>query len=174
MTNVVRVPPPPPPEAPDGVKNTWFNRVHDAISRLNATIVTYLHNDLTGLQGGSTAERYHLDLTQYSAVGSFDSTKWTDLTDGGTTSLHKHSLHATASLNFGSIAANATAELTMTVTGAVAGAAVYLGPPTTIEPDLVWCGYVSATDTVTIRIHNAKGTSVDPAAATWHARVEID
>ena len=172
MANITRVPPPPPPEAENEVKNTWFNRVHDAISRLNATIVTYIHNDLTGIQGGSPTERYHLTYAQYGAIGSFDSTKWTDLTDGGTTTLHTHTLYATASLNFSSIAANAIGVLTVTVTGAVAGATVKLGPPAAIEAGLIWCGYVSAADTVTIRIHNTSGSAVDPVAATWSVRVE--
>jgi hypothetical protein len=68
MANITRIPPPPPINSDDTIKNSWFNRVHDAISRLNATIVTYLHNDLTGIQGGSTTERYHLTASQYANV----------------------------------------------------------------------------------------------------------
>ena len=173
MANIVRVPPPPNVDNTDkGILNTWFNTVHDAISRINSNITTYLHNDLTGIQGGSISDRYHLTSTQYTTIGSFDIAKWTDLTDGGTTTLHTHTLYATASLNFSSIAANAIAALTVTVTGAVVGATVKLGPPAAIEAGLVWCGYVSSANTVTIRIHNSSGSAVDPVAATWSVRVE--
>jgi hypothetical protein len=173
MANVVRVPPPPSVDSTDKeILNTWFNTVHDAISRINNNITTSTHNELNGIQGGSPSERFHLTNTQYTTIGSFDIAKWTDLTDGGTTTLHTHTLYATASLTFGSIAANAIAALTVTVTGAVAGATVKLGPPAAIEAGLMWCGYVSAANTVTIRIHNTSGAAVVPVAATWHIRVE--
>jgi hypothetical protein len=77
----------------------------------------------------------------------------------------------TASLNFPSIAAGDTAELNITVTGAAVGAVVALGPPSTIEAGLVWSGYVSATNTVTVRVHNTTGGAIDPAVATWRAMV---
>ncbi len=78
---------------------------------------------------------------------------------------------ATATLDFPSIGANDTASLTMTVTGAAVGDSVHLGAPSTIETGLVWSGYVSATNTVTVRVHNTSGGAVDPASATWRATV---
>lgn len=78
---------------------------------------------------------------------------------------------ATAALDFGSIAAGATAELTISVTGATTGAAVALGPPAALEAGLVATGYVSAAGTVTVRLHNTTGGAIDPAAATWRATV---
>lgn len=77
----------------------------------------------------------------------------------------------TASLNFGSISAGATEELTITVTGAVAGDAVALGCPVAIEAGLILMAYVSAADTVTVRAHNTTGSPIDPAAATFRATV---
>jgi hypothetical protein len=66
MTNITRIPPPPQADTTDkGILNAWFNRVHDAISRLNTTITNYVHNDLTNIQGGSPTERYHLTGAQY-------------------------------------------------------------------------------------------------------------
>ena len=90
---------------------------------------------------------------------------WVRMTSGG------NILTNTASLNFGSIASNGTAELTITVTGAATGDAVYLGAPSTIESGIVFAGYVSASNTVTVRLHNTTGGAVDPAAATWRAVV---
>jgi hypothetical protein len=80
-------------------------------------------------------------------------------------------LSATATLDFPSIGSNSTEQLTMTVTGAAVGDVVSLGPPSTIEAGLVWSGFVSAENTVAIRVHNTSGGSVNPASATWRAMV---
>lgn len=84
-------------------------------------------------------------------------------------------LHASATLNFPSIGAANTAdadqELTIPVTGAVAGNGVVLGPPAALEAGLSATGYVSAADTVTVRLANHTNAAIDPASATWHAFV---
>lgn len=80
-------------------------------------------------------------------------------------------LRASASLNFPSIAAGATAELTITVTGAAVGDAVALAPPATVEAGVVWSARVSAANTVTVRMANVTSGAIDPAAATWGATV---
>lgn len=65
MSTLVRLPPPPNPDTADkGILNSWFNRVHDAISRINNSLTSYLHNDLASIQGGSPSERYHLTQAQ--------------------------------------------------------------------------------------------------------------
>lgn len=175
--NNTRIPPPPVTSEDKTIWNNWYIAVKDAINNLRAgltwsnldftgsnitNIITRNHNDLNSINGGSSTERYHLTSAQYN-----------DLTDGGTTTLHSHVLSGSATLDFPSIASNSTAELTLTVTGAQAGKSVMLGPPAAIEAGLIWCGYVSATNTVTIRIYNMSGGAVDPASATWNARVEI-
>lgn len=76
-----------------------------------------------------------------------------------------------ATLDFPSIAAGATAELTITCTGAAAGEAVSIGPPSNLNAGLQVTGYVSATNTVTVRVYNSTGSAVDPASATWKAMV---
>jgi len=80
-------------------------------------------------------------------------------------------LQASATLDFPSIAAGAEAELTVAVTGAAAGAAVFVGAPAAIEAGLSWGAYVSAADTVTIRVRNDTAAAIDPASATWTVRV---
>ena len=80
-------------------------------------------------------------------------------------------LSGSGTLDFGSIAAQESAELTVTVTGAATGDAVQLAPPSGIEANLTWCGYVSAADTVTVRVSNATASPIDPASATWGAVV---
>lgn len=80
-------------------------------------------------------------------------------------------LTGTATLNFGSIAAAAQEELTITVTGAATGDAVALAPPASLESGLVCTGRVSAADTVTVRATNVTGSPIDPASASWAAAV---
>jgi hypothetical protein len=80
-------------------------------------------------------------------------------------------LTATATLNFGSIAANGSEVLTITVTGAAIGDTVLLAPPSTLESGLVSFSFVSAADTVSVRLHNGSGGTLDPASATWRATV---
>jgi hypothetical protein len=80
-------------------------------------------------------------------------------------------LTAVASLNFGSIAQDNDAELTITVTGAASGDMCNVTPASGIEADLAWCGFVSAADTVTVRLINNSAGSIDPAARNWRATV---
>jgi hypothetical protein len=84
-------------------------------------------------------------------------------------------LVGTATVDVGSISAGAIATFTITVSGALADMqqTVQLAPPSAIESGLVWCGFVSADDTVTVRIHNTTGGAVNPVSATWGARVML-
>jgi hypothetical protein len=70
-----------------------------------------------------------------------------------------------------SIVAGAIATFTITVTGANIGDSVLLSAPSAIEVGLVWSGFVSAKDTVTVRVHNTTAGDIDPAIGTWMARV---
>jgi hypothetical protein len=67
---VVIIPPPPQEGSDKGIMNSWFNRVHDAISKLNTTITNYAHNGLLNIQGGSSTERYHLTAAQVSQLAT--------------------------------------------------------------------------------------------------------
>lgn len=80
-------------------------------------------------------------------------------------------LSATATLDFPSIAANTCQELTITVTDAVVGDAVKLGAPAALEANLTFSGFVSAANTVTIRVCNPTVGAINPASATWRATV---
>lgn len=77
----------------------------------------------------------------------------------------------TASLNFASISAGAVGTLTITAPGAAAGDLVQLGPPSGINAGLMWSGYVSTANTVTIRLLNTTGSPIDPAESTWAVTV---
>lgn len=80
-------------------------------------------------------------------------------------------LSATAALDFASIATTASADLTITVAGAAVGDAVSLGLPAAPTAGLVFIGFVSATNTVTVRAMNITGSGVDAASATYRATV---
>lgn len=80
---------------------------------------------------------------------------------------------AAATLDFPSIAANGgTQDLTITVTGASVGDVVYLGLPAAPDAGVVFNGWISATNTATIRATNTTtGGAIDPASATYRAAV---
>ena len=82
-------------------------------------------------------------------------------------------LVGTTTVDLGSISAGAVTTLTITVTGARIGKAqtVQVAAPSAIEAGLVWCGVVSADDTVTVRVHNTTGGAINPVEATWGCRV---
>ena len=74
-----------------------------------------------------------------------------------------------SALDFGSIAANTTAELTIAVTANITTTnwSVVVTPETGMESGLVWCAYVSAANTVTVRVANVTIAAIDPASKTF-------
>lgn len=82
-------------------------------------------------------------------------------------------LSATASLDYGSIAAGASADLTITVTGASTSGRDEVGVGLAAGPNagLIYQGFVSAADTVTIRACNFTTGAINPTAQTIRAKV---
>jgi hypothetical protein len=105
-----------------------------------------------------------LSCTNVTATGT--------LTLGSGTAVSKI-LSATATLDFASIAVNAYEDLTITVTGAVSGDSVVVTPVSgSATADIVYTGWVSAADTVTVRASNVSATNArDPASGTFRATV---
>lgn len=94
------------------------------------------------------------------------------LTVGGVRYTMAKTLTATATLNFGSIAAGATETLTMTVTGAADGDVVSLGVPNgSMHADIDFFPWVSASNTVSVRCRNYGAGAVDPASGTFRASI---
>jgi hypothetical protein len=91
---------------------------------------------------------------------------------GGGTAITKV-LSATATLDFGSTAAGASTDLTITVTGAALGDVVSIGVPDgSTVANSSYSAWVSATDTVKVRfIDNALVGTADPASGTFRAQV---
>ena len=76
-------------------------------------------------------------------------------------------LGASAALDFASINADASADLTITVTGAAVNNVVSLGLPAAPTAGLIFQAFVSATNTVTVRATNVTAAPVDAASATY-------
>ena len=87
------------------------------------------------------------------------------------TELPTQVLTATATLDFGSIAAAASEDKTIAVTGVAVGDSVALGLPAAPAAGIVFNGFISAADTVTVRATNITAGAVDPDSADYTAMV---
>ena len=57
----------------------------------------------------------------------------------------------------------------MTVPGAAVGDTVAAGPPSSLPAGLSVTAYVSAVDTVSVRLSNPTAAAINPASASWKA-----
>lgn len=80
-------------------------------------------------------------------------------------------LTAATSLDFPSTAANACSELTISLTGAGTGDSVAAGWPSDFDAGLQGTMYVSATNTVTVRICKITSGTVDPTSKSYRATI---
>lgn len=80
------------------------------------------------------------------------------------------SFRGSATVDVASIASHACGTVTITVTGAVVTADVACGPPGAFPSGLSATCYVSATDTVIMRLCNNLSTAVDPPSLVYSAR----
>lgn len=80
-------------------------------------------------------------------------------------------LVGSATLDFGSIAAGLSADLTITVTGAEVGDCVVPSAPAALNAGLTVFAFVSAANTVTVRLVNNTAGAVDAASATFNVVV---
>lgn len=80
-------------------------------------------------------------------------------------------LSVAAALDFASIAAAASADLTIAVPGAAVGESVSLGLPVAPQAGLIFQAFVSAAGVVTVRATNITAGPVDAASATYRVTV---
>lgn len=88
----------------------------------------------------------------------------------------RETLTAVATLDFPAVAAQGTQDLTMAVSGARisdANPIVSIGVPAGMNAGLIFHGWVSANDTVTIRCSNITTGAINPAAAQFRAEIAI-
>lgn len=82
----------------------------------------------------------------------------------------KKGFNVTATLNFGSVASQAQAGLTVTITGVRSGDAVQVTPLADVS-GIVFTGVVTAADTVTVYAKNYSAGAVDPASQLYRIAV---
>jgi hypothetical protein len=83
----------------------------------------------------------------------------------------KEALDFSASLDFGSVAAQSCSELTITVTGALVNSALAPSWPVSLETGLTGNMRVSASGLVAVRLCNITAAAIDPAAQTFAGRI---
>jgi hypothetical protein len=87
---------------------------------------------------------------------------------GGSTSLN-----GSAALTFTSIAAQTCQEQNVTVAGAIRGKGAFFSPGTSLgSTNLSWSSWVSATDTVSVRVCNPTTGEITPSTVTWNGWVQ--
>jgi hypothetical protein len=143
----------------------------------NAALVALTVNTTVTQTTGGKLQRWTNNGTEVASLkvdGTFTTAAQISAATGivvGGGSLAKKILSALAALDFGSIAAGATAELTISVTGAAVGDSVHLGTPASLEAGLIVVARVSAADTVKVRVYNSTSGAIDPASGNFRATV---
>jgi lysophospholipase L1-like esterase len=74
-------------------------------------------------------------------------------------------------IDVGAISPGASVDMPVTVYGAIVGVHVNLTLPSALEPGLLATAFVSADDTVTIRLTNISMSTIDPATARYVVQV---
>jgi hypothetical protein len=112
----------------------------------------------------------NLTIPESGAV-EFDGTNYY-ATSGTTRYTLAKTLTATASLDFPSIAAFSSADLTISLPGAVIGDLILLGIPATAYANTSVCAsFVSAANTVTVRYINYTNYALDPTSGLFRVAV---
>ncbi|MBK8909765.1 MAG: hypothetical protein IPM61_00390 [Chlorobi bacterium] len=125
--------------------------------------------DYTIFQGGAQGGNITYTLPTAAPTGNG---QVLSSTTGGTMSWGPQFLSASAALNFGNTGAQTSADLTITVNGAAAGDAVFLGTPNgSVNANSTFTAWVSAANTVTVRFNNYSSGSIDPANGTFTVTV---
>lgn len=81
---------------------------------------------------------------------------------------------STRTINFATINRNSVRENSFTVTGARLGMSCACSPRGAIENNLIWSCYVSAANTVVLRLANISNSSINPGNRVWNITVLAD
>ena len=131
-------------------------------------------NDFTGnlnggIRNGGTGAT---NVTQCIGNRPVEPSALVSFTLGGTGQAITRHLTNSASLNFGSTAAQSSSDLTISVSGSADGDTVCLGVPNSaVNANTAYTAWVSASNTVTVRFSNYSSGAIDPASATF--RVDV-
>ena len=102
----------------------------------------------------------------------YDGTEFYATNSGASRTILSRCLKGSATLDFGSTAAQSSADLTITVNGAADGDPVYLGAPNgSVNANTSFFAWVSNANTVSVRFNNYSSGAVDPASGTFKVTV---
>lgn len=141
----------------------WANLVADAITQARVGHACYIADDQTVAATSGNGARSSAGIVM--AV---------DLDGVWVAEPASAILSAAASLTFAAVGAAASIDQTITVPGANVGDSVSLGLPAAPTAGLVFFGFVSAANTVTVRAANITAAPITAAAATYRATVETE
>jgi len=80
-------------------------------------------------------------------------------------------ISAAGTLDFPNMEPGSCAEQTIALTGALPGDEVFLGAPPDVPQGFLWNGFVSAANTVTVRMCKITAGPSDPPARAWRATI---
>lgn len=138
-----------------------------AVSEQSEGAITDISSN-TLTKGGRNGGVQNLELPQ--ALAPASTPTFAKLRIAGGTFLSRM-LFFTGSLDFGSVAAQSSADLTIAVAGAQLGDVVACSMPAAPAGTSFICVGVTAADTVTFRFLNATAGAVDPASGTFSGMV---
>lgn len=119
----------------------------------------------SGIIAGQAYELNHIDCL------FIDNASDQNQSSGGESDGLDFHLSCTANLVFPIITAGATTELTVSLAGvASTGWAVTATPEGTPEAGLMWSAYVSAADTITVRVANVTTVAIEPEPRTFRVQ----
>lgn len=140
-------------------------------------------NNNFGLNVTSPVHRFHVDgnfridsgqviSTLATGTAPLSVTSTTEVANLNSQLWHgKQAIDFSGALNFGSIAAQSCAALTITATGVTANNPIAPSWPAGLEDGLVGTMLASAADTVTVRLCNITASAIDPASQTFGGRM---
>jgi len=114
-------------------------------------------------------------MSGFKITGAADATTATGLTtrqqmDAAITAAVPVILTASATLDFPSTIADASSDLTISVTGATVGKPVFIGGPLA-SGNTDYYAAVTAANVVTVKFSNNSASTVDPASASFTVKV---
>lgn len=152
------------------------NRLDGSTGIGGVTTPTSLLHLAAGTASASTAplkltSGTNLTTAEAGAV-EYDGTEFYATNSGASRTILSRCLKGSATLDFGSTAAQSSADLTITVNGAADGDPVYLGAPNgSVNANTSFFAWVSNANTVSVRFNNYSSGAVDPASGTFKVTV---
>lgn len=133
----------------------------------------------SGTRTGTTAYRLGAGTSGYfrdNDPGTVDTTIDNNATAGAWTVVDQYTrdvaaIDANQTRDPASINAGEVGTFDVTATGAEVGDAAIVTPPSGLDAGLVFCAFVTASNTVTVRMINGTASPIDVASGTWRVKV---